>query len=87
MAGVDIRPTIAVTKARLQLHELREAIEKGRLKVDGTIVHASGDVAVTKAAIDPVWHLPGVAARFGVTRRAACATRSSSKPAACIPSS
>jgi GTP cyclohydrolase II len=66
-AGLDVRPTIAVTKARLSLHEVREAIEKGRLKVDGAIVHASGDVAVTKAAIDPVWHLPGVAARFGVS--------------------
>jgi GTP cyclohydrolase II len=66
-AGVDIRPTIAVTKARLSLSEVRDAIAKGRLKVDGTIVHEGGDVAVTKAAIDPVWHLPGVAARFGVS--------------------
>ena len=66
-AGVDIRPTIAVTKARLSLPELREAIRLGRLKVDGAIVRESGDVAVTKAAIDPVWHLPGVAARFGVS--------------------
>ena len=64
--GVDIRPTIAVTRARLTLHELRDAIAKGRLKADGQIVHESGDVAVTKAAIDPVWYLPGVAARFGV---------------------
>ncbi|WP_395646468.1 GTP cyclohydrolase II [Terricaulis sp.] len=66
-AGVDIRPTIAVTKARLSLPELREAIDKGRLSVDGEIVHASGDIAVTKAALDPVWYLPGVAARFGVS--------------------
>jgi GTP cyclohydrolase II len=66
-SGVDIRPTIAITKARLSLHEIREAIAKGRLKADGVVVHASGDVAVTKAAIDPVWHLPGVAARFGVS--------------------
>ena len=65
--GVDIRPTIAVTKARLSLPELREAIRLGRLSIDGAIVHESGDVAVTKAAIDPVWHLPGVAARFGVS--------------------
>ena len=64
--GVDSRPTIAVTRARLTLHELRDAIAKGRLKADGQIVHESGDVAVTKAAIDPVWYLPGVAARFGV---------------------
>jgi GTP cyclohydrolase II len=66
-AAVDIRPTIAVTRARLSLPELREAIRLGRLKVDGAIVRESGDVAVTKAAIDPVWHLPGVAARFGVS--------------------
>jgi GTP cyclohydrolase II len=65
--GADIRPTIAITKARLTLPEIREAIDKGRLSVDGTIVRASGDVAVTKAALDPVWHLPGVAERFGVS--------------------
>jgi GTP cyclohydrolase II len=64
--GVDIRPSIAITKARIDLPEIHEAIAKGRLKVDGTIVHENGDVAVTKAAIDPVWHLPGIAARFGV---------------------
>lgn len=64
--GVDIRPTIAVTKARIDLPEVHDAIAKGRLQVDGEIVHENGDVAVTKAAIDPVWHLPGVAARFGV---------------------
>ncbi len=64
--GVDIRPTIAVTKARIDLPELHDAIAKGRLKVDGQIVHENGDVAVTKAAVDPVWHLPGIAERFGV---------------------
>jgi hypothetical protein len=37
--GVDIRPTIAVTKARIDLPEIHEAIAKGRLKVDGEIVH------------------------------------------------
>jgi GTP cyclohydrolase II len=68
--GVDIRPTIAVTRARLQLGEIGEAIAAGRLKADGQIVHQSGDVAVTKAAIDPVWHLPGIAERFGVTETA-----------------
>ncbi|RZJ03667.1 MAG: GTP cyclohydrolase II [Brevundimonas sp.] len=68
--GVDIRPTIAVTRARLQLGEIGEAIAAGRLKVDGQIVHETGDVAVTKAAIDPVWYLPGIAERFGVTETA-----------------
>lgn len=64
--GVDIRPTIAITKARLTMIELHEAIRLKRLPIDGTVVHGNGDVAVTKAAIDPVWHLPGIAARFGV---------------------
>lgn len=64
--GVDIRPTIAVTRARLTLHELKEAVRLGRLAVDGRIVLPSGDVAVTKAAIEPVWYLPGLAERFGV---------------------
>lgn len=65
--GYDIRPTIAVTKAHLQLPEITEAIEKGRLKVDGKIVKNKRDVFVTKAAIEPVWYLPGIAKRFGVT--------------------
>ncbi|GAM97683.1 GTP cyclohydrolase II homolog [alpha proteobacterium U9-1i] len=65
--GLDIRPTIAVTKARLTLPEMQDAIAKGRVKVDGEIVREGGDVAVIKAAVDPVWHLPGVAERFGVS--------------------
>jgi GTP cyclohydrolase II len=65
--GVDIRPTIAITKARLTLPEFREAVELGRLEEDGVIVRAGGEVSVIKAAIDPVWYLPGVAERFGVT--------------------
>jgi len=64
--GVDIRPTIAVTKARIDLPEIHDAIAKGRLKVDGEVVHEGGDVSVTKAAIDPVWWLPGIAERFEV---------------------
>src|SRR5439155_3207564 len=41
-------------------------VAKGRLAVDGTILLAGGDIVVTKAAIEPVWYLPGVARRFGV---------------------
>jgi GTP cyclohydrolase II len=66
-SGLDIRPTIAITRARLTLPELRDAIRLGRIKEDGTVVRAGGEASVTKAAIDPVWYLPGVAARFGVT--------------------
>src|ERR1700704_3162654 len=65
--GLALRPTIAITKARLMLPEVREAIELGRLSEDGVVIHAGGEVGVTKAAIDPVWYLPGVAERFGVT--------------------
>jgi GTP cyclohydrolase II len=64
--GIDLRPSIAITKARLTLHEIKEAIAAGRLAVDGEIVHEAGDVSVTKIAVDPVWWLPGVAERFGV---------------------
>ena len=64
--GWDIRPTIAVTKAHLNLPELREALQNGRLKPDGEILFENGDVSVTKAAIEPVWYLPGVAERCGV---------------------
>ncbi|MGZ8336012.1 MAG: GTP cyclohydrolase II [Allosphingosinicella sp.] len=65
-AGMDIRPTIAITRARLTLSEIQAAIAAGRLEVDGEIVHEAGDVSVTKIAVDPVWWLPGVAERFGV---------------------
>jgi len=68
--GYDIRPTIAVTRAHINMPELQEAVAKGRLSVDGTILLAGGDIAVTKAAIEPVWYLPGVAKRFGVDESA-----------------
>ena len=65
--GLDIRPTIAITRARLTLPEIRDAIRLGRIEEDGVVVRAGGEVSVTKAAIDPVWYLPGVAERFGVS--------------------
>ena len=37
-AEVDIRPTIAVTKARLTIPELGDAVAAGRLAVDGQVV-------------------------------------------------
>ncbi len=63
--GVDIRPTIAVTRAHIDMPEIRDAIAKGRLQIDGKIVREGGDVSVTKAAVEPVWFLPGIAERFG----------------------
>ena len=69
-AGVDIRPTIAITKAHINMPELRAAIQAGRLKPDGRILFENGDARVTKAAIDPVWYLPGLAQRFGIKESA-----------------
>jgi len=63
--GSDIRPTIAVTKARLTIPEF--VSEEWGVKVDGEIVRTGGDIAVTKAAVDPVWFLPGIAERFKVS--------------------
>ena len=65
--GYDIRPTIAVTKAHIDLPEIRHAIAAGRLAVDGKTLLPNASVVVTKAAIEPVWWLPGVAARFKVS--------------------
>jgi len=65
--GFDIRPTIAVTKAHIDLPECREAVAAGRLKPDGKILMQSGQSVVAKAAIEPVWYLPEISRRFGCT--------------------
>ncbi|MGQ9371263.1 GTP cyclohydrolase II [Azospirillum sp. ST 5-10] len=64
--GVDVRPTIAVTKARIKVPELADAMRAGRLVPDGEILLPSGDARVTKIAVEPVWFLPGIAKRFGI---------------------
>ena len=80
--GRDIRPSIAVTKAHLKMSELDDAARRGDLEVDGVVVlrsrpvlNADGststeepgvEVNVSKAAVEPVWYLPGVAERFGM---------------------
>ncbi|KAF7327725.1 hypothetical protein MKEN_00352100 [Mycena kentingensis (nom. inval.)] len=74
---LDIRPSIAVTRAHIKMSELDDAVRRGDLKVDGKIVLASApvpgldnpgvEVTVSKAAVEPVWHLPGVAERFGIS--------------------
>ncbi|KAG8803846.1 hypothetical protein FRC16_002703 [Serendipita sp. 398] len=89
-AGLDIRPSIAVTKAHIKLSELDEAARKGTITIDGKLVVKSRPVlnadftesdvdpgvelACSKAAVEPVWFLPGVAERFkiseGLLRRA-----------------
>ena len=68
--GLDIRPTIAVTKARLTISELNEHIRAGYLAPDGNILLASGEVNVTKIALEPVWYLPGIAKRCNTSEAA-----------------
>jgi GTP cyclohydrolase II len=65
--GIDIRPTIAITRARLDLPEMQAALKAKRLKNDGDVVHENGSISVVKIAIDPVWYLPGIAERFGTS--------------------
>ncbi|KAI0019627.1 GTP cyclohydrolase N terminal-domain-containing protein [Xylariomycetidae sp. FL0641] len=65
--NVDIRPTIAITKAHMKLPELEESVRAGRLVPDGKVcINKQGELAVTKFAVEPVWYLPGVAERFGI---------------------
>lgn len=62
----DVRPSIAVTQAHLQIPEIHDAIRAGRLKPDGKIIKDNQDIKVTKVAIEPVWYLPGMAKRLNV---------------------
>ena len=71
-AGEDIRPTIAIAKGELRFPEILDALSAGRLKADGRVLQRDGSIHVTKIAIEPVWHLPSLAARLGVTQ---CALR------------
>lgn len=64
--GYNIQPTIAITQAHLHIPEISQAIEAGRLKVDGDIVKEDKSIKVTKIAIEPVWHLPSIAKRFNL---------------------
>ncbi|KAI9287573.1 GTP cyclohydrolase N terminal-domain-containing protein [Umbelopsis sp. AD052] len=65
--GLDVRPTIAITKAHMKLAEMEMSAMRGGLEVDGKVViNNMGELAVSKAAVEPVWYLPGVASRFGI---------------------
>ena len=64
--GIDARPTIAITRAHISIPEMLPRFRNSGLTPDGHVLLDSGEIRVTKAAIDPVWHLPGMAQRFGV---------------------
>ena len=68
--GLDIRPSIAVTNGHLLMPEINAALASGRLTADGEILGRTGDIRVTKIAIEPVWWLPGVAERLGLPEQA-----------------
>ena len=66
--NLEIKPTIAVTRAHMAVPEIAESVKKGRLVPDGKIcLNDTGELAVTKVAVEPVWYLPGVAERFNVS--------------------
>ena len=48
-SGFDIRPTIAITKAHIELPEVHEAIAAGRLVPDGKLLFANGAAVVCSA--------------------------------------
>lgn len=62
--GIDVRPTIAVTRARLSVPEFFSGTKGRHLIADGRVLLATGEVNVIKIAIEPVWYLPGIATRF-----------------------
>lgn len=62
----SIRPTIAVTRAHLTVPELAAEPAKFELVPDGMILLETGEISVTKVAIEPVWYLEGIAKRFEV---------------------
>jgi len=78
--GIDIRPTISATKAHIKMPELDEAVRAGRIQIDGKIVQRSTrlpgmpvdsdpgvEATVSKVAVEPVWYLPGIAERLGIS--------------------
>jgi hypothetical protein len=81
-AGLDVRPSIAVTRAHIKLSEIDHPLPNMSLPVDGKFVVKSRpllnedgtlsdvdpgvELPVSKAALEPVWYLPGVAERFGM---------------------
>lgn len=78
--GLDARPSIAITKAHMKLSEIDDSVRKGTLELDGKVLLKSRplldetgkvcdadpgvEMKVSKAAVEPVWFLPGVAERF-----------------------
>ena len=53
-SGIDIRPTISITKAHLKIAELDEAVRKGRLTVDNRIVIPSQSIEIAEQLVEQI---------------------------------
>jgi hypothetical protein len=54
--GIDIRPTIAVTRAHMHLLEIEKSVKDGKLQIDGKVVlNDAGELAVTKGKTSITW--------------------------------
>src|SRR5262249_21771235 len=62
--GLDVRPTIAVTEARLDIHEIQDALAVGRLLNDGDVVHNNGGLSGGKDRHDSGLDFPWIRGRF-----------------------
>ena len=84
--GYDIRPTIAVTRAHIDMPEIRAAIAAGRIRADGSIVspqrQRAGHEGRDRSGLVPARHRRALRHRA----RPSCGAACSSRPAACIPS-
>ena len=68
--GRRLRPSIAITTGKLAIAEIAQAVAAGQLTPDGSVLLGTAEIAVTKIAIEPVWYLPGIAARLGINETA-----------------
>lgn len=61
-----IEPTIAITKAKLNIPEIDNLISKGELTPDGKILEEDGSINVIECAIEPVWNLPKMSEKLNI---------------------
>jgi len=52
--GLDVRPSIAITKAHLKMSELDDAARKGTIEVDGSIVLRSQPLTGAQVMLNQV---------------------------------
>ncbi len=55
-----------ITQAHINMPELQDAVDKGYLQVDSKIMKPGGNLVITKATVEPVWYLPGIAKGLGI---------------------